>query len=143
MANTEMPFMDVNQLLEHFRVPGMDVSAIIEARRKDMEALVTANRHAYEGMQLLGRRQTEMLHEAIAEWQARPPLFPVVVDAAELTQIAAVARRMGCLIELSSDYAIQVNALFQRLAGEPVSDRLMDGIGKVVGTALGATPSNA
>jgi len=70
MANTEMPFMDVNQLLEQFKVPGVDVSAIIEARRKDIEALVTANRHAYEGMQLLGQRQTEMLHEAIAEWQA-------------------------------------------------------------------------
>jgi phasin family protein len=70
MANAEMPFMDVTQLLEQFKVPGVDVSAIIEARRKDMEALVTANRHAYEGMQLLGRRQTEMLHEAIAEWQA-------------------------------------------------------------------------
>ena len=39
-------------------------------RRKDIEALVTANRQAYEGMQLLGQRQTEMLHEAMAEWQA-------------------------------------------------------------------------
>ena len=70
MAKTEMPFMDVNQLLEQFKVPGVDVSAIIEARRKDIEALVTANRQAFEGMQLLGQRQAEMLHEAMAEWQA-------------------------------------------------------------------------
>jgi len=70
MAKTEMPFMDVNQLLEQFKVPGVDVSAIMEARRKDIEALVTANRQAYEGMQLLGQRQAEMLHEATAEWQA-------------------------------------------------------------------------
>src|SRR5580765_7484159 len=70
MANTDMPFMDVNQLLEQFKVPGVDVSAIMEARRKDIEAVVAANRQAYEGMQLLGQRQTEMLNEAMAEWQA-------------------------------------------------------------------------
>lgn len=70
MAKSEMPFMDVNQLLEQLKVPGVDVSAILQARQKDIEALVTANRRAYEGMQLLGQRQTEMLHEAMVEWQA-------------------------------------------------------------------------
>jgi len=39
MANPEMPFMDINQLLQQFKVPGVDVSAIMEARRKDIEAL--------------------------------------------------------------------------------------------------------
>ena len=70
MAKTEMPFMDINQLMEQFKVPGFDVSAIVEARRKDIEALMTANRQAYEGMQLLAQRQAEMLKEAMAEWQA-------------------------------------------------------------------------
>jgi phasin family protein len=70
MAKTDLPLMDVNQLLEQFKVPGVDVSAIMEARRKDIEAVVNANRQAYEGMQLLGQRQTEMLREAMAEWQA-------------------------------------------------------------------------
>ena len=70
MANPEMPFMDINQLLQPFKVPGVDVSAIMEARRKDIEALATANRHAYEGVQLLAQRQAEMLREAMAEWQA-------------------------------------------------------------------------
>jgi len=42
----------------------------MEARRKDIEALVTANRQAYEGMQLLAHRQAEMLKEAMIEWQA-------------------------------------------------------------------------
>ena len=70
MANPNMPFMDVNELLAQFKVPGVDISALMEARRKDVEALVTANRQAYEGMQLLAHRQAEMLKEAMAEWQA-------------------------------------------------------------------------
>ena len=70
MANPNMPFMDVKELLAQFKVPGVDINALMEARRKDIEALVTANRQAYEGMQLLAHRQAEMLKEAMAEWQA-------------------------------------------------------------------------
>jgi phasin family protein len=70
VVNPNMPFMDVNELLAQFKVPGVDINALMEARRKDIEALVTANRQAYEGMQLLAHRQAEMLKEAMAEWQA-------------------------------------------------------------------------
>jgi phasin family protein len=69
MANPQMPFMDINQLMQQFRIPGVDVSAMLEARRKDIEALVAANRQAYEGMQMLGQRQAEMLRDVMAEWQ--------------------------------------------------------------------------
>ncbi|TMH37353.1 MAG: phasin family protein [Betaproteobacteria bacterium] len=58
MANPDLPFMDVNQLLAQFKIPGVDVSALMEARRKDIEALVTAH------------RQAEMFKEAMTEWQA-------------------------------------------------------------------------
>ena len=70
MANPQMPFMDINQLMEQFKIPGVDLGAIMEARRKDIEALVAANQQAYEGMQKLGQRQAEMLRDAMAEWQA-------------------------------------------------------------------------
>jgi phasin family protein len=70
MANPQMPITDINQLMEQFKIPGVDVSAIMESRRKDIEALVAANRQAYEGMQKLGQRQAEMLRDAMAEWQS-------------------------------------------------------------------------
>ena len=70
MTKPELLFPDINQLLAQFKVPGVDVNALMEARRKDIEAVVAANRHAYEGMQQLAQRQTEMLKEALAEWQA-------------------------------------------------------------------------
>ena len=69
MNQQELPFPDINQLLAQFKLPGVDVNALIEGRRKDIEAVAAANRHAYEGMQLLAQRQAEMLREAIAEWQ--------------------------------------------------------------------------
>src|SRR5262249_25431760 len=51
------PFADFNKMLEQFRLPGFDVPAVMEARRKDVEALVAANQTALRGMQSLAQQQ--------------------------------------------------------------------------------------
>ena len=63
------PFGDFTKVLEQFKVPGVDMSSIIDARRKDIEAVVEANKAAYETMQTLARMQTDMLSEAMHELQ--------------------------------------------------------------------------
>lgn len=63
-------FADVASMLKGFKVPGVDIAALIESQKKDVQALVSANRAAYEGMQSLAKRQTEMLQEAAAAWRA-------------------------------------------------------------------------
>jgi phasin family protein len=65
MANKTNPFGDVTKIIEQFKMPGVDMSAIVEARRKDIEALVAANKAAYEGMQALARKQGEMLTQTM------------------------------------------------------------------------------
>jgi phasin family protein len=59
------PFGDVANMLGQFKLPGVDMASIIEARRKDIEALVESNKAAYEAMQSLARMQTEMLNDAM------------------------------------------------------------------------------
>ena len=51
------------------RAAGVDVSALVEWQRKDLEALAEANRQAYEGMKALAQRQAEILRENLSEWQ--------------------------------------------------------------------------
>ena len=63
------PFDDVTKMMEQFKLPGIDMTAIVEARRKDIEALVEANKAAFESMQALARKQTEMLTEAMQGMQ--------------------------------------------------------------------------
>jgi phasin family protein len=70
MAEQSNPFADLTKLVEQFKVPGVDPAAIIEAGRKDMEALVAANKAAYEGLQAFGRKQGEMLRDALQKIQA-------------------------------------------------------------------------
>jgi phasin family protein len=65
MANDNNPFGDVTKIIEQFKVPGIDMAAIAEARRKDIQALVDANKAAYEGMQALSRKQADMLAQTL------------------------------------------------------------------------------
>ncbi|SEB24222.1 MAG: phasin family protein [Paraburkholderia sp.] len=64
------PFGEFTKMLEQFKLPGFDVPAIMEARRKDVEALVTANQTAFQGMQSLAQKQGEMLRATLGELQA-------------------------------------------------------------------------
>ncbi|MFB9269491.1 TIGR01841 family phasin [Bradyrhizobium erythrophlei] len=66
-----MPWLgDLKKMAEKFALPGLDVAALIEWQRKDMEALAEANRQAYEGIQALVTRRNEILQETLAQWQA-------------------------------------------------------------------------
>ena len=63
------PFGNLDKLLEQFKVPGVDVGAIVESRRKDMEALVAANQAAFVAMQQIATKQTEILTQAFQSAQ--------------------------------------------------------------------------
>jgi phasin family protein len=65
MTEPPSPFADFSKLMERFKVPGVDVAAVVESSRKDMEALLEANKAAYQGLQALARKQTEMMTEAM------------------------------------------------------------------------------
>ncbi|NGX97733.1 MAG: phasin family protein [Candidatus Afipia apatlaquensis] len=66
-----MPWLDdLKKLVERFQLPGIDVAALVEWQRKDMEALAEANRQASEGIKALVERRNEILQETLAQWQS-------------------------------------------------------------------------
>ena len=69
MATEINPFGDVKKMIEQFYVPGIDMTPIVDARRKDIEALVAANKATYESMMALASKQTEMLTQAMQGMQ--------------------------------------------------------------------------
>ena len=88
----ELPSLgDLSKLAEQFKLPGVDIGAIVEWQRKDMEALVEANKQAYEGMQALAARRTEILRETLAQWQDALKTLPTGQDA--LASQTEAARR--------------------------------------------------
>jgi phasin family protein len=67
---TKNGFFDVTKVMADFKVPGVDVEALVASQRKNMEALTQANQLAVEGVQAVLRRQTEIARTAIEEFSS-------------------------------------------------------------------------
>jgi phasin family protein len=66
-----MPWLqDLKRLTEKYQLPGVDVAALVDWQRKDLEALAEANRQAFEGTKALIDRRNEILKDTLAQWQA-------------------------------------------------------------------------
>ena len=65
MATTSHnPFMDFTKIAGQFKMPNFNADALIEAQRKNIEAVTAANRIALEGAQALTQRQVEIVRQA-------------------------------------------------------------------------------
>ncbi len=102
---------DLGKTLRQLKLPGVDIAAIVDAQRKDMEALVEANRQAYEGIKALAERRNEMLKEAFTKWRdamqeasgtelvtqqaslARQGVRDAIANVRELAQMEAKSRK--------------------------------------------------
>ncbi len=60
------PFAGLNQLLERTNLAGFDTAGIVEARRRDIEAILEANRIVYQGAQALAQKQLEILRTTMS-----------------------------------------------------------------------------
>ena len=123
---TKNPFPDIAKLMEQFKVPGLDVSRIVEAQRKDIEALTQANQAAYAGVQELAKRQTEILQETMAEWQAAMAQAGStnVAQQAELAQKAfgKAFANMRELAEMAAKAQTEAWELIQKRFQENLAD---------------------
>jgi hypothetical protein len=61
------PFSQFAAMFQQYQLPGFDVSAIMESRRKDVEALAATNRVAFGGMEALRDKQLEILRRTLSD----------------------------------------------------------------------------
>ncbi len=107
------PLGDLGKALAKFKLPGIDIAAIVESQRKDMEVLAEANRQAYEGIKALAERRNQMLKEAFVKWRdatkdasgtemltkqaelARQGVQDAIANVRELAQMEAQSRKQA------------------------------------------------
>jgi phasin family protein len=71
MINGKNPFfpdVDFTKVMADFRLPTVDVEAVVASQRKNIEALTQANQLAVEGVQAVARRQVEIARQAVEEY---------------------------------------------------------------------------
>lgn len=102
---------DLGKLIGKLKLPGVDVAAIVDSQRKDLEALAEANKLAYEGIKQLAERRNEILKEALMQWKeamkdatgpdvlskqadhARKGVQKAIADIRELAEMEAQSRK--------------------------------------------------
>jgi phasin family protein len=67
MDKFELPVVDLNKIMDQLKLPNIDLQAIIEGRRKDIEAIVKANEIALNGIKSVADKQAEMLQTVLGE----------------------------------------------------------------------------
>ena len=85
-AAGETPVFDFTKLMSQFRLPGVDLAALVDRERKNIEALAKANRIAFEGWQRLVRRQAEILQETMKEVVANAGQQDAIKKRADLAK---------------------------------------------------------
>src|SRR5262245_14710410 len=93
-------FGEIGRIIEQFRLPGLDAAAVLEARRKDIEALAEANRIALAGARDLARKQSDILQNTLQELQA------LVTDGRTAASVAKNPAQAGELIQKTLDQAL-------------------------------------
>jgi phasin family protein len=63
-------FPDFTKTFSEFRLPGIDVEAVVTSQRKNVEALTQANQLAAEGLRALAERQVAIARQAVDEASA-------------------------------------------------------------------------
>jgi hypothetical protein len=63
------PFSQFTAMFQQYKLPGLDMPEVLEARRKDVEALAEANRVAFGGIQAIKGKQLDILRRAMANFQ--------------------------------------------------------------------------
>ncbi|MBB3181948.1 phasin family protein [Variovorax sp. Sphag1AA] len=117
-SNTD-PFAEFARMLEQTQLPGLDPSAIVEARRKDIDALVAANKALFEGLKAISSRQAEMLRESMQDVQgaefgaaAYSKALGHVKELAEIARQSQMSAIAG-ITERAAEHAQEVKNLLQ------------------------------
>lgn len=108
MAKPTTPWdLDISKFLADLKLQSVDLNVVLAAQRKNLEALTTANKLAFEGAQAIARRLTEVLGQlledtssAVAEVAAAPTPEQKMAKQVELGKVA-FEKALSNLKELS------------------------------------------
>ncbi len=121
--------MDMSKMMGEFKMPAFNFEALMNAQRKNIEALTAVNQAAFESIQSLARRQAELVRQGLEEttgmmnaMMSSPSPEDKVLRQAEASK-AAVEKCMANARDITETLT-KCNAQ----AMETVSNRLNEGL---------------
>ncbi len=65
--NIDLSNFDITKMLGNIPTPGIDMSALMDGQRKNLEAIAAANQVTLAGMQAIAKRQAEIMAQTVTE----------------------------------------------------------------------------
>ena len=120
----------VTQRLDAARLRAAAVK-LLARRRKDLEAVVAANRKSFEGIQAVVKRQTELLKGQIAEWRSVAKVMTIVGPAQSIAQLDELAKQSFRLSLANLKELAELSVKTQAEAFELVRSRIRQDVAEV------------
>jgi len=95
-----------NKVLKDAKVPTVDLEAVVELNRKNIEAVTKANKAAIDGAQAVARRQAEIYTEALSGFSSVVDTFAKVDNPQDLVAKQAEVTKASFETALSNVKAL-------------------------------------
>lgn len=99
--------LDLTKMFSELRMPGVDLNALADYQKRNIEALTAANKVAIDGMQAIMRRQGEL---------ARQLMDDSAAAASRLASVPDVRGRMECQVALVKEAIERASAVAREMA---------------------------
>ncbi len=130
------PFLDLTKTFEKFAMPGVDTNSFVDARRKDVEALVAANKITYEALLGLAKAQTDMLTQAMQGVQeSAKGAVAGATKGGDLTRQAEAAQKAWQKMLADMKHLAEMAQKAQVEAMKGLTERAKENIGEMKGLA--------
>lgn len=123
--------MDVTKIMTDMKFPVVGFDTVVEAQRKNIEALTAANQTAFEGVQALFQRQAELVRTSVEEmtkattdlWSAGSPEEKATkqADLVKKSYEGAIANLREAIDMLAKSNA-QAADLINKRVGESIDE---------------------
>ena len=114
------------------KFPVSDVAGkLIEGRRRDLDAIIEANRKSYQGIQAVVERQTAMLKDSIAQWQSVAKMMAASGPRESISKLDELAKQSFGMAVANIRELAELAARSQADAFEVVRQRIRENVEEV------------
>jgi phasin family protein len=104
---------------------------LIEGRRRDLDAILQANKKSYQGLQSVVERQTSMLKESIAQWQSVARMMSASGPRESISKLDELAKQSFGMAIANIRELAELTARSQADAFNVVRQRIRENIEEV------------
>lgn len=107
---------DFTKVMSEFRIPNVDVEAMVAAQRKNLETLSAANKLALEGMQAVAKRNMEIMQQSLAD--VTEAMKAIAAAEAPQAKAAKQAELLKATYEKAMQNIRELQDMIQKMSGD-------------------------